>query len=688
MSGREVLPNNDVMIGKEITRLYCMLLSASLLMVACNATEDLPSGGDLTPSEDGVFILCEGNFNAGNASLSYYNPETKTVENGVFRRVNDRKLGDTGQSITICNGIAYIAVENSGIVWGIDAETFRVKGQLTASAETKITNPRYVHIVSDDKAYVTDLYSHYINIFNPQTYAYKGAIDVSQVANHGYCSTEEMVQYGDEVFVNCWSYSNKILVIDTKRDVLCDSVILSSWQPKSMKLDKNGKLWVITDGGYSAGGELFYDEQPHLYRIDAKTRKVEIDQKIETDEANVQIALNGFADVVYVINNDIYRMGAEENNLPSTPFISAPVDDNGKRHKLYGIDVDPKSGDIYVADAVDYRQAGVVYRYTAEGSLIDQFKVGITPNGFAFGGKGGNANIPDNPDVEENPDSILSRSLVDKVFEYMPAPGHQVNGYSVVGDFIHPGATMQEACDSVLSHWKRQFMVSLGGQGGYVVAGFDHDVCNSNGDYDIAIMGNPYSYQSEPGIIWVMKDENGNGMPDDTWYELKGSEYGTENETLGYAITYYKPVTPQSDIEWIDNQGGKGVIPYMSAWNTHDSYWQDWVPSEKDADGRECRTYYGSRLKDTHTYENGYTNEPPFAWGYADNDGSDYCNYAAFLPGKRLGYYKISNAVTADGSPANLDYINFVKVQTGQTGASPNLGEISTEVHGIWRVKH
>ena len=98
---------------------------------------------------------------------------------------------------------------------------------------------------------------------------------------------------------------------------------------------------------------------------------------------------------------------------------------------------------------------------------------------------------------------------VNKIYEYMPAPGHQVNGYSVVGDFIHDGATMQEACDSAMSHFRNTWSVSLGGQGGYLVAGFREPVDNTNGDYELAIKGNPYSYQSEPGIIWVMKDENG-----------------------------------------------------------------------------------------------------------------------------------------------------------------------------------
>ena len=76
--------------------------------------------------------------------------------------------------------------------------------------------------------------------------------------------------------------------------------------------------------------------------------------------------------------------------------------------------------------------------------------------------------------------------------------------------------------------------------------------------------------------------------------------------------------------------------------------------------------------------------EPPFDWGYADNNGSDYFKNENKSFPTAMGYYRISNAMTHDGKPANLPYIHFVKVQTAQTGYSENLLEISTEVYGIW----
>ena len=39
---------------------------------------------EFNTSGAGLFVVHEGNFQYGNASLSYYNPATKQVENEVF----------------------------------------------------------------------------------------------------------------------------------------------------------------------------------------------------------------------------------------------------------------------------------------------------------------------------------------------------------------------------------------------------------------------------------------------------------------------------------------------------------------------------------------------------------------------------------------------------------------------------
>lgn len=154
---------------------------------------------DFSATERGLFIVNEGMFQYGNATLSYYDPETKTVENEVFHRANAFKLGDVAQSMTLHNGVGWIAVNNSHVVFAVDPDTFREVGRIT-----NLTSPRYIHFVSDEKAYVTQIWDNRIFIVNPKRYEITGYIECPDMtAESG--STEQMVQYGKYVFVNCWS---------------------------------------------------------------------------------------------------------------------------------------------------------------------------------------------------------------------------------------------------------------------------------------------------------------------------------------------------------------------------------------------------------------------------------------------------------------------------------------------------
>ncbi|MBQ3522062.1 MAG: YncE family protein, partial [Bacteroidales bacterium] len=183
-------------------------------------------------SSRGLFITNEGNFQYGNATLSYYDPDNKTVENELFYRANAMKLGDVAQSMTIRDGIGWIVVNNSHVIFAIDIETGKEIGRIT-----NLTSPRYMHFLSDEKAYVTQIWDNRIFIVNPETFEITGYIQCPNMTmEQG--STEQMVQYGRYVYVNCWSYQNRILKIDTVTDTVVDELIVGI-QPTSLVMDKN-----------------------------------------------------------------------------------------------------------------------------------------------------------------------------------------------------------------------------------------------------------------------------------------------------------------------------------------------------------------------------------------------------------------------------------------------------------------
>ena len=227
---------------------------------------------------------------------------------------------------------------------------------------------------SDEKAYVTQLWDNRIFIINPKKYEITGYIQVPDMTMES-GSTEQMVQYGKYVYCNCWSYQNRIIKIDTETDQVVEELKVGI-QPTSLVMDKNHKMWTITDGGYE--GSPYGYEAPSLYRIDAETFTVEKQFKFKMGDWPSEVQLNGTGDKLYWINKDIWSMDVDAERVPVRPFLEY----SGTIY--YGLTVDPVRGDVYVADAIDYQQQGIVYRYSSEGELIDEFYVGIIPGAFCW----------------------------------------------------------------------------------------------------------------------------------------------------------------------------------------------------------------------------------------------------------------------------------------------------------------
>ena len=342
-----------------------LLLSSS---VGCMKWE-YEDGESFATSGAGLFVINEGNFQYGNASISYYNPATRTVENEVFYRANAMKLGDVAQSMTLYGDTGWIVVNNSHVIFAIDPATFKEKGRIE-----NLTSPRYIHFLSDEKAYVTQLWDNRIFIVNPKRYEITGYIECPAMTMES-GSTEQMVQWGKYVFVNCWSYQNRILKIDTTTDKVVAELEVGI-QPTSLVVDCYGKLWSITDGGYEDSPYGF--EAPSLYRIDAETFTIEKQFRFAKGDAPSEVQLNGRGDKLYWINTDVWAMDVTADRIPVKPFI--PYSDT----LYYGLTIDPRSGEVYVADAIDYVQAGKIYRYSEQGERLDEFYAGITPGAFCW----------------------------------------------------------------------------------------------------------------------------------------------------------------------------------------------------------------------------------------------------------------------------------------------------------------
>lgn len=310
----------------------------------------------------------------------------------------------------------------------------------------------------------------------------------------------------------------------------------------------------------------------------------------------------------------------------------------------YGITTDPESGAVFITDAGDYIASGDVYCFSESGVLVYKLSnVGINPNTVLpvsdFKPQGGVAT------------DTTAVQGIEHVFDYTPAPGQFVSVYPLYSST----ETVEQMRAKAESKLKAGNLVTLGRFGGSLTFGFSSAVNNGEGD-DFRILGNAFYTSAEPGIVEVSEDVNGNGLPDDAWYELAGSEYTKSSTTKAYQITYFKPIQKSDSVFYTDNGGGSGFV------NAFYPFWQ--------GDSIVCK---GTLLPPTAAVNSqGFWSSNSLPWGYADNQPNN----------SGLNGFDLDWAVDALGVPVTLHKIHFVRVYTAVNQNAGWMGELSTEIVG------
>ena len=307
---------------------------------------------------NGIFICNEGSFTGGNATITYTNgTEAETIQD-VFKIANSENLGDVGQSMTKINNKIYIVVNNSSKIEVVEALTLKKSATITG-----FNSPRFLLEATPGKAYVTDLYANGISIVDLTSNTITGNISLNG-------SSEDLILYNGKVYVTNLSTSY-LYIIEPTTDVIEDSILIGAGG-NSLKLDRNNKLWVLCGGDFVSG------DPGSLHRVDPATKTNEFSQTFPAGDYPTRLTINETNDELYFLNMNIYKMQLTDMTLPTTPFVDAA----GK--SFYGMAFDKVSHVLYVSDAIDYQQAGRIYRYETSGTMLNSLPAGIIPGSFLF----------------------------------------------------------------------------------------------------------------------------------------------------------------------------------------------------------------------------------------------------------------------------------------------------------------
>ena len=262
--------------------------------------------------------------------------------------------------------------------------------------------------------------------------------------------------------------------------------------------------------------------------------------------------------------------------------------------------------------------------------------------------------------------SAQNSRYIAAVDEDVPAPGQFVNTMPEATANDTP-ETMAQKCTQQLADNAGE-LVTLGAYGGYITFHFDHPVVNVAGQMDFFIAGNANNGGSEAGIVMVSQDTNGNGLPDDAWYDLAGSadEDSIGKVTYGYSITYKKQGELQN-VPWSDSLEGTGKVP-RNGFHSQE-YFPLWLGDELTFSG----TLLPTNARNTSaTAQNWLLSS--LRYGYVDNvPNSD----------------SVANSFNLDWAvmpvsrePVNLTHADFIRVYTALNQVCGWIGETSTEISG------
>lgn len=309
----------------------------------------------------GVFVVNEGNFRSGNGSISFYSYDSSKIYNDLFYNANGRPLGDVPNSMAIKEDKAYIIVNNSGKIEITDPVTLT-----SITTISGLISPRNISFVSDYKAYVSSLYSDSITIINLSSNSISGYINLRR-------TSETIAVTGNKAFISNWSGGKEVMVISTVNDEVVDSIEVGI-EPESMAFDRNGKLWVLCNGGWMR------ENYAELVEINTSTNTVEKTLVFPTKEASPTcLKIDGTGQILYYLDNGVRQMTIYSAGLPPAPFI---IPETGQY--FYKIGINPFNNDILVTDAIDFVQPGYLLLYTLNGNFISKQKAGIIPGSMCF----------------------------------------------------------------------------------------------------------------------------------------------------------------------------------------------------------------------------------------------------------------------------------------------------------------
>ncbi len=340
-----------------------------IALTGCDiADSDEPSQG-----LEGIYVLNQGNFSDGVASITIFDPESDSVEQNAFKNRNGRPLGSVGQSFEQIDNLLYTIINNSHKVEVLQAENLQHVGTIDFVSQSDTLSPRYMIEAREGIGYVTNWDGFgspgYVSVVDLESYEVIKNIQVG-------LGPEQLAKIGDNVYVanSGFGNGNTLSVIDTQQDKVTGHIKVDD-NPINLAVDQSDRLWVLCQGAYHP------DDTPgKLYVLDKDGTKLDsLTISLEAGSAKHPggFALNEKDQTIYLLKGGVHTINMrtlemDQINFIKGPFFALEFSSQGEKPR------------VYTTDAKGFQQAGEAFIYDLDGSAIDSFKTAVGPGDFHF----------------------------------------------------------------------------------------------------------------------------------------------------------------------------------------------------------------------------------------------------------------------------------------------------------------
>ncbi|MFC4685660.1 YncE family protein [Epilithonimonas pallida] len=334
--------------------LTCFFASALLLVASCN--DDDFNFKNQEKSYSGILVSNEGNFGTPSGEVSFIPADFSTIENGIYKKVNNADLGDVVNNIGFSGDQAYIVANNSNKIEVVN----RFRFNKTATITDNVKQPRYITFANNSFYVTNSTYNgdQYVAVYNSANNNFVKKINFTD-------TVERIVSAGNKVFVQHASYGfgNKISVINSANEV--EKLITLPHGQITKTVAADNAVYTLTND--------YVDT--YLYQINAAGEITK-----ETKYAGISNGENlsiGNNKVVFNSKGNVYVTDLSGTSTPVPTFTIAPFTDYST---IYALEV--LNGKIFISDAKDYKEASKISVYSLTGNLEKTFSAGIIAGGF------------------------------------------------------------------------------------------------------------------------------------------------------------------------------------------------------------------------------------------------------------------------------------------------------------------